>query len=424
MAKCERPFATRFETTATNNNLPVVSHLADNGGMKRCDFLCPILCYLVASGLPAAEPEYARVSFQGRLTSADGVAAPNGSYDMVFNFYDVATGGSPLLTDRHAGSANTVPVSGGLYTVLLGGGEIITGSESTLWSVFLNHQQVYVGISVAAEPEMSPRLLLTRTPYAVRAEDALTLSGKPASQFLDATTASQTKSGQLVLSSGLPLSAILDVTNSSASGMGIRTSVTSTTPALMALNQGSGPIIQAQSSPGTVVFNVANNGNTTIAGSYKFSAAKPGRITLGPADFRPRHPTEEQFILWGYPWKSNRHYLICTMETGKATFHADVHVPEGATLTKLVSYIYDVDPARVSNLNLARCSLFGHTGPDPVYLVTNTSVDNQIRVEKPLSEIVNTSSSHYVLSLELFWSDLGMQFLGAQVEYTYAELKN
>jgi hypothetical protein len=29
-----------------------------------------------------------------------------------------------------------------------------------------------------------------------------------------------------------------------------------------------------------------------------------------------------------------------------------------------------------------------------------------------------------VLSLQLFWSDLGMQFFGAQVEYTYTELKN
>jgi hypothetical protein len=192
----------------------------------------------------------------------------------------------------------------------------------------------------------------------------------------------------------------------------------------MALNQGTGPVIQAQSSPGTVVFNVAKDGNTTIAGNYKFNAPKTGRVTLGPADFVPRHPFEEQYILWGYPWKSNRHYLICTMETGKATFHADLHVPEGATLTKLISYIYDVDSARGSVLNLARCSLFGHTGPDPVYLATNNSADNQIRVERPLTEVVNTTSSHYVLSLELYWSDLGMQFLGAQVEYTYSELKN
>jgi hypothetical protein len=249
---------------------------------------------------------------------------------------------------------------------LLGGGEIIAGSESNLWSVFLNHPEVYVGISIGGEPELTPRMLLTRTPYAVRAEDALTLSGKSASQFLT------------IASNG----------NAAVTG------------------------------------SLSVTGNVTTAGVYRFNSAKTNRITLGPADFRPRHPTEEQFILWGYPWKANRHYLICTMQTGSASFHADVHVPEGARLTKLISYIYDVDAARSSTLNIARCSLFGHTGPDPVYLATNTSVDNQIRVERSLNEVVNTTSSHYVLSLQLFWSDLGMHFLGAQVEYTYTELKN
>ena len=45
-------------------------------------------------------------------------------------------------------------------------------------------------------------------------------------------------------------------------------------------------------------------------------------------------------------------------------------------------------------------------------------------MERPLFEVVNTSTNHYVLSLQLSWSDLGMQFFGAQVEYTYTELKN
>jgi hypothetical protein len=370
-----------------------------------------VLCCLLLCRSAAVEPEYARVSFQGRL-SLSSAPLPDGSYDMVFNFYDAATSGTLLFTDRHIRPTNPVALSSGVFSVLLGGGEIVAGGESNLWSVFLNHHQVYLGISVASEPEMTPRFLLTRTPYAVRAEDALTLSGKTASQFLDATAASQTKSGQLMLS------------------------VTSTTPALVVMNRGSGPLIQAQSPSGSIVFNVANNGNASIAGSasitgnvttagsYRFSPAKTNRITLGPADFKPRHPTEEAFILWGYPWKTNRHYLICTRESGFTTFHADVHVPEGATLTKLVSYIYDVDAGRSSLLNLARCSLFGHLGPDPVYLASTTSVDNQIRVERPMAELVNTSTNHYVLSLQLYWSDLGMQFFGAQVEYTYTELKN
>jgi len=312
-----------------------------------------LLCCVRLSQSSATEPAYERVNFQGRLSTAGGVA-PNGSYDMLFKFYDAATNGTLLLTDRHFAPTNPVTVSGGLYSVLLGGGEIVAGSESNLWNVFLKHPQVYLGIGISSNAEMAPRFLLTRTPYAVRAEDALTLSGRSAAQFVQ----------------------------------------------------------------------VNSNGHATISGSYRFNAARTNRVTLGPADFNPRHPTEEQFILWGYPWKTNRHYLICTRESGFSTFHANVHVPEGATLTKLVSYIYDVDSARSSTLNLARCSLLGHLGPDPVYLVSNNSIDDQIRVERPLNEVVNTTTNHYVLSLQLSWSDLGMQFLGAQVEYTYTELKN
>jgi hypothetical protein len=169
---------------------------------------------------------------------------------------------------------------------------------------------------------------------------------------------------------------------------------------------------------------VGTNGNVTSSGGFSFNTNKTGRVTLGPADFRPRHPTEEQWILWGFPHKPTRQYLICTMQTGFASFYADVHLPEGATITKLIAYINDTDPGRTSVLNLARCSLLGSAGPDPVYLATVNSVNNQIRVEMPVSEVVNTTASHYVLALQLYWSDIGMTFTGAQVEYAYSELKN
>jgi hypothetical protein len=389
-------------------------------------FLSFQVCGLLLLGLIAqAGPDDARVSFQGRLANPMGVPVPDGWYDMVFRFYDAPAAGTLLLTDRHVAGGSPVTTSGGLYTVLLGGGDIVAGSETNLWQMFVNHPQVYVGVSVGSAPELTPLLRLTPVPYAVRADDALTLAGKSAAQFLDASAVSQVKTGQLVLAATAPIQPVLEVTNISGSGTGIRSTVAGAGPAVVAVNAGGGPILQGQSgSGGGVVFDVANNGTVTTSGRYTFAAARTNRLTLGPADFVPRHPSEEQYVLWGYPWKTNRHYLVCTMQSGFATFHANVHVPEGATMTKLVSYLYDVDPGRSSTLNLARCSLFGQTGPDPVYLATTTSVNNQIRVERPLAEVANTSTNHYVLTLQLFWSDLGMQFLGAQVEYTYTELKN
>jgi hypothetical protein len=325
-----------------------------------------IVGVVLLSRVGYAEPPYAGVTFQGRLTNTNGIPVSNGSYDMVFNFYDAPTAGTLLLTDRHVAPNGPVPVSAALFSVLLGGGEFTAGVETNLWNVFLHHPEVYLGITVDAESEMIPRLPLTRAPYAVQAQNALNLAGAPASQYLQlASNGSMTVTGTATIMS-----------------------------------------------------------NIVTSGRYKFSTPQLGRITLGPADFVARHPSEEQYVLWGYPWKANRHYLVCTMTGGSASFHAEVRVPEGATLTKLVSYIYDADIARSSTLNLARCSLYGHLGPDPVYLATNTSVDNQVRTEKVLSEVVNTTTNHYVLSLQLFWSDLGMQFLGAQVEYTYNELRD
>jgi hypothetical protein len=320
-----------------------------------------VLCHV---SFGAGTPE--GVTFQGRLTTTNGAPVPDGTYDIVFKFYDAPSAGTLLLTDRHVAGNSPVPVSAGLFSVLLGGGQVVPGTETNLWDVFLRHPGVYLAIAVNADSEMVPRLPLTRTPYAVKAEDALSLAGAPASNFLQV----------------------------SSNGNTLVTGVV------------------------TVLSNIVTSGR------YTFSTPRTGRVTLGPADFVPRHPSEEQYILWGYPWKTNRHYLVCTMMSGSASFHADVRVPEGATLTKLISYIWDVDAARNSTLNLARCSLYGHLGPDPVYLSTNRSVDNQVRVESPFSEVVNTSTNHYVLSLQLFWSDLGMQFFGAQVEYIYNDLKN
>jgi len=131
-----------------------------------------------------ADPTYARVSFQGKLSNTNGNVVPDGSYDMVFKFYNAATAGTLLLTDRHVAGSDPVAVSAGLYSVLLGGGQNAAGVETNLWSVFLNHPEVYLGVSIGAEPEMTPRLLLTRAPYAVRADDALTLAGKSATQFV------------------------------------------------------------------------------------------------------------------------------------------------------------------------------------------------------------------------------------------------
>jgi hypothetical protein len=97
------------------------------------------------------------IAYQGRL--ADPAGAPISTTTTInFRLYATAVGGSALWAE-----AQTVQVTNGLFNVLLGSTapipqSIITGN-STLW----------LGIAVAADPEMSPRVQLGSVPYAIQA---------------------------------------------------------------------------------------------------------------------------------------------------------------------------------------------------------------------------------------------------------------
>ena len=108
------------------------------------------------SGSPQSQgPSATMISYQGRLTDADGVPL-SGDYQMGFALYDVPTGGSPCWEETQ-----TVTVSDGLFNVLLGSTNSIDHSCLT--------GDVYLGIKVGDDFEMTPRELLTSVPYAVHA---------------------------------------------------------------------------------------------------------------------------------------------------------------------------------------------------------------------------------------------------------------
>ncbi len=107
-------------------------------------------------GAPQSQgPSATMISYQGRLTDADGVPL-SGDYQMRFALYDVPTGGSPCWSETQ-----TVSVSDGLFNVLLGSTNSIDHSCLT--------GDVYLGIKVGDDFEMTPRELLTSVPYAVHA---------------------------------------------------------------------------------------------------------------------------------------------------------------------------------------------------------------------------------------------------------------
>lgn len=99
--------------------------------------------------------------YQGRLAAAGGLPL-TGSYAMTFALYDVASAGVPLWTETWSGP-NSVTVRDGLFNVALG--SLLAIPQSAI----ANRANVWLGITVGSDAEMSPRVQLGSVPFAVQA---------------------------------------------------------------------------------------------------------------------------------------------------------------------------------------------------------------------------------------------------------------
>jgi len=123
--------------------------------MKRIVLLLLTLGILFA--LPALAQVPQTMSYQGVLTDAAGNIVPDGYYDLTFRIYNVPTGGAALFTEAHTGAVNHVQVSKGGFSAIIG----------SIAPLNLNFDGPYhLGIQVAADPELVPRIALTSSPYA------------------------------------------------------------------------------------------------------------------------------------------------------------------------------------------------------------------------------------------------------------------
>jgi len=120
-----------------------------------------------AGALPLANPKSAipnsqsTIAYQGRLADANGNPL-TGTYNMIFRLYAVPTGGAPLWEEQWTGS-NGVRVSDGLFNVMLG------SLAPIQQSVIAGHDQLWLGITVGTDDEMTPRVQLGSVPFAVQA---------------------------------------------------------------------------------------------------------------------------------------------------------------------------------------------------------------------------------------------------------------
>ena len=121
---------------------------------------------------PAHAAPSTTLNFQARLLNSSGSIAPDGNYNITFNLYEDATGGSSLWSETWNSGTSQVTIKGGYLSIYLG---THTSFPSLDWS-----DDKFLTMNVNSDGEMNPRLKLTAVPFAFNSQQ---LEGRGADEF-------------------------------------------------------------------------------------------------------------------------------------------------------------------------------------------------------------------------------------------------
>jgi len=117
------------------------------------------------------------IPIQGRLTDANGDPLPDGDYTLTFRLYDIVGGGTPLCVDVDGppdDPDSRVHVADGLFSAYM---------NFCTADVF-DGQQLYLGIEVGDDGEMTPRQYIYAVPYAWSLRPGAIISGSKSGSIL------------------------------------------------------------------------------------------------------------------------------------------------------------------------------------------------------------------------------------------------
>jgi hypothetical protein len=153
--------------------------------LRACFVIVSVLSAAVCTTLAqTAAPSSSLASAQvPRLIKFSGVAQDQahkpvtGMVGVTFSLYKDQQGGSPLWVETQ----NVQVDAAGHYTAMLGS----SSADGVPLSLFSSAEAHWISTQIAGQPEQ-PRVLLLSVPYALKAADAETLGGLPASAFMHA----------------------------------------------------------------------------------------------------------------------------------------------------------------------------------------------------------------------------------------------
>jgi len=139
-----------------------------------------LICFAVSLSAQQAAPAAASavvppvIKFSGVLTDVNNKAL-TGTVGVTFSLYEEAQGGAALWVETQ----NVTSDKTGHYSVILGS----TTSQGIPADLFASGEARWLGVQAQGQTEQ-PRTLLMSVPYALKALDAETVGGKPASSFM------------------------------------------------------------------------------------------------------------------------------------------------------------------------------------------------------------------------------------------------
>lgn len=176
------------------------------------------VCFWPHSASAAINPQ---INFQGKLTNpSTGVNVANGSYSIVFSLYSVSSGGSAVWTETQN---VTIANGNGIFNVALGSVTALPGS------VDFNSADLYLGIKVGADAEMTPRIRFTAAPYAFNSDR---LAGLTSNNFVQLAQGlqvdSSTTNASIAVNKTGATASLLDLQRNGATVFGISNSGSAT----------------------------------------------------------------------------------------------------------------------------------------------------------------------------------------------------
>lgn len=150
-----------------------------------------VACFAFSTPVHAAQTVPYKINFQGRLTNASGIAL-SGTHEMQIKLYTAVTGGTYVWGEtRTTANGNTVTVTNGIFSFLIGEGTAVAGSSASLEAAITANTTLFAEVTIGAEV-LSPRNQLGSSAYAFNSDTIDGIDGASLAQLSTANSFTNT----------------------------------------------------------------------------------------------------------------------------------------------------------------------------------------------------------------------------------------